>query len=162
MRTGFSNLKLSENKINKGFNNIFDLVLHAVDEKWNKFLDKEKLNINVEPKEYPKFKILIKVSHDGSRVKQNAVSYIIELDVDYGKSEELNSLAHEVVHISQKYNNFKDYSFDKDYTRYKEINSRRKNKVTYGEYYRESSHDKLGTEQKCKLVQLFNCLELKI
>jgi hypothetical protein len=77
--------------------------------------------------------------------------YKIRLDSRGGKQKLVSDLAHEVTHISQYYNGFMDYEFEKEYR-----DSTEKG-IQYKDHYNER-HDELATEKEARLVEVFTFL----
>jgi hypothetical protein len=78
--------------------------------------------------------------------------YRIQIDSDQPVSRVYATLAHEVTHISQKYNGFKAYEFEKIYKDVKERG------VKYRHFYDEM-HAEFGTEKEANLVGLLTLLK---
>lgn len=156
MRKGFSNLELNiDSKINKGYDNIFDLVINEVNQNWEDFLQNG-IAINFEDKNKQTSKILI-LSGEYNGIVQRNGQFLIKLYCDNDKEYVLNVLSHETVHLSQMYNGFRDYNNYKDYQLYK--NSNYSNIMSYQEYIDNISHKNQNTEKEATLIQLFYAIE---
>jgi hypothetical protein len=110
-------------------------------------------------------------SDDGSFTKMTGNgNHLIVIDISYmdlnNKDDQdmlLGTLAHEVTHISQSYNGFKEYDFGSDFKQYNVSKGRlKKFGVTkYSQYYSKVSHSTRKTEKEAVLIKLFQLLKLK-
>jgi hypothetical protein len=155
LRKGFSNLELSNSEVNKGYNNIFDLVINEVADKWEYFI-LNGIQINFEDINNKESKIII-LSGESNGMTLKDGYFLIKLYCENDKESVLNVLAHEVVHVSQVYNSFRDYNNYTDYQKYK--NSNYSEIMSYQEYSDNISHKNQNTEKEATLVQLFYALE---
>ena len=106
------------------------------------------------PKEV-KINIVLTSNGKGSFVKYTGKNYKIVIDTSYNDKEDCYGvLAHEITHISQAMNGFRDFDFSRSLEDYK-----RKKYKNYNDYYNEEGHSKRYTESEANLVQFFIILD---
>lgn len=157
MRTGISNLKLSNSKVNLGFGNIYDLISYNVNNNWDLFLDKEDIIFQCESIYKEKITIIIRSNENYNRTSRKSNCILIELCIDDNKENILGTLAHEVTHASQFLNGFLDYEFNIEYNNFKIQNIV---DMDYQTYYEKYTHKYLKTEHEAVLTSLFYYLEI--